>query len=510
MFVCRRGLRLWSLRPTVLPDPANFSCAKPVQFHHNRALSKMASARLSPTANLLRKSRLFSLPQALKPPQDPLSSRTVNESETATLPHPTRASIVTPQKSLARGDWGLKRSLPSKSTSEKSNRPVVRLQALDTYEHVTDFESAADHTMTLEKFQELHMPMSLPSKVNYATTVTPRHQSPFETSVDNTETSQSLGEPGAKQFRHSGPWLAGQTEAEFVEFLNQVRLQKPELLQKLRERLVARRFADRRKQAQDNGEDLEKLEPPTVTDEEFQAHVKSLRSDPMALGPAIFELLDLSSPPAVPSERIGRPYYQSPATKLSAAEYAVSGPPKTHPSAGLSYTRSHALTYNHPKYGPQAYQRPVEARILRPKGRFKGRMSKGIAGIGGIAVEDLNAMTFIDQGTPPGLTFFDASIPGGAKYWVTPIRASVDSDGRIGLSSYRASAAAKAPYGLQDYKKQDTLAISEAARRDATMVPRLDRQLNQARYRSSPQSGPRRPTKGTEEVARDLMKNLGS
>ncbi|KAJ5172597.1 hypothetical protein N7492_005190 [Penicillium capsulatum] len=471
----------------------------------------MASARLSPTANLLRKSRLFALPQALQTPQDPPSSRTVKESDTATLPYPIRASIVTPRKSLARGDWGLKRPLPSKLTSEKSPRPVVRLQALDTYEHVTDFESAADHTATLEKFQELHMPMSLPSKVNYATSVIPRHQSPFETHLDNTETSRTLGEPGAKQFRHSGPWLAGQTEAEFVEYLDQVRRRKPELLQELRERLVAKRFAERRKQAQDNGEDLENLQPPTVTDAEFQTHLKTLRADPMALGPAIFELLDLSSPPAVPSERIGRKYFQSPVTRLSAAEYAVSGPPKTHPSAGLTYTRSHALTYNHPEHGPQAYQRPVEARILRPKGKFRGRSSKAIAGIGGIAVEDLNAITFNDQGLPPGLTHFDATIPGGAKYWASPIRAAVDSEGRIGLSSYRASASAKAPYGIQDYKKPDSTSISGAARRDATMMPRLDRpKLHQARYRSSPQDGPRQPAMDTEQVARNLMKRLSS
>lgn len=387
----------------------------------------------------------------------------------------------------------------------------MRVRALDTYEHVTDFESAADHTMTLEKFQELHMPMSLPSKVNYATSMMPRHQSPFEANVDNTETSQGLTEPGAKQYRHSGPWLAGLTEAEFAAYLNQVRRQKPELLQKLRERFEAKRFAEIRKQAQDNGEDLETLQSAQVTDEEFHTYIKSLRGDPFSLGPVIFDLLDLPSSPAVPSERIGRKYYQSPATKLSTSEYAVAGPPKTHPSAGLSYTRSHALTYNHPQYGPQAFRRPVEARILRPKGRFRGRVSRAIAGIGGIAVEDLNAMTFIDQGTPPGLTFFDATIPGGAKYWVTPIRASVDSEGRIGLSSYRASATAKAPYGIQDYTKPSVTSISEAARRDAHVVPRLDRpRLNQARLRPSADGAQGQPAKGTEDLVQSLMKNLNS
>ncbi|KAH1866223.1 hypothetical protein KXX08_003257 [Aspergillus fumigatus] len=470
----------------------------------------MATARLSPTANLLRKSRLFALPSALPLPQQDATSKTVFESNTATLPHPIRASIVTPASSLARGDWGLKRPLPAKSTSEKSSRPVIRLNVLDTFEHVTDFESAADHTVTLEKFQELHMPMSLPSKVNYATSMVPRHQSPFESVVDNTDTSKSLQEPGAKQFRHSGPWLAGQTEAEFNAYLNKVRARKPELLQKLREHFITKRTAERRKQAQDNGEDLEALGPLNVTEEEFQRYIKSLRADPFSLGPVVFELLDLPSPPAVPSDRIGHKYYQSPGTKLSSAEYAVSGPPKTHPSAGLSYTRSHALIYNHPKFGPQAYQRPVQARILRPKGRFKGKTSKAIAGVGGIAVEDLNAMTFIEQGSPAGLGYFDASIPGGAKYWVTPIRASVDSDGRIALASYRASATAKAPYGIEEYQKPSSTSISPAARTDQRVVPRLDNLANLSYVRRGQDSAADQPEKDREDVARNLLRTLSS
>ena len=364
--------------------------------------------------------------------------------------------------------------------------------------------------MTLEKFQELHMPMSLPSRVNYATSVVPRHQSPFETHLDNTETSQGLQEPGAKQFRHTGPWLAGQTDEEFASYLKQVTSRKPELMQKLREQFVVKRSAELRKQAQDNGEDLA-AEPATVTDEEFNTYIRTLRNDPFALGPVVFELLDLPSPPAVPSERIGRKYYQAPGTKLSSSEYAISGPPKTHPSAGLSYTRSHALIHNHAKFGPQAYQRPVEARILRPKGRFKGKMSRAIAGIGGIAVEDLNAMTFVEQGTPPGLTYFDSSIPGGGKYWVSPIRAAMDSQGRIGLSSYRASATAKAPYGLEDHKKENTLSISEVADSTSQIVPRLDRQpFGQPRFRPLGDRPTKGPMRGTEDVARSLLNNLNS
>lgn len=469
----------------------------------------MAAPRLSPTANLLRNSRLFALPQALTPPQDPPTSRTVVGSDTATLPHPIRASIVTPSSSLARGDWGLKRPLPAKTTSEKSSRPVVRVKALDTFEHVTDFESALDHTMTLEKFQQLHMPVSLPYRVNYATGLIPRHRSPFESLNDNTNESEGLKEPGAKQFRHAGPWLAGQIESEFQAYLKQVRRRKPELLQQLRERFVTQQTAERRKQALDDGKDLDKIK--RVTEEEFQRYLRSLRSNPSALGPVIFELLDLPSPPAVPGSRMSRENYASPATKLSATEYAISGPPKTHPSAGLAYSRSHALIYNHPQFGPQASQRPVEARILRPKGRFRGKVAKAIAGVGGIAVEDLNAMTFVEQGAPPGLAYFDASIPGGAKYWVNPIRASVDSDGKILLASYKASATSKAPYGIEDYKKPD-YSISDAARGGSRVVPRLDRlPSKQPRFVTSGEgTETKQPMQETEDVARTLMETIRS
>src|SRR5947207_4919817 len=109
------------------------------------------AARVSPAANLLRKSRLFALPPSLSPPVQPPTSSQVSESDTATLPYPIRAAIETPRSSLARGDWGLKRPLPSKSTTTSSSSPVVRVNYLDTFEHITDFESAADHTVTLEK-----------------------------------------------------------------------------------------------------------------------------------------------------------------------------------------------------------------------------------------------------------------------------------------------------------------------------------------------------------------------
>lgn len=375
----------------------------------------------------------------------------------------------------------------------------------DTFEHVTDFESASDHVMTLEKFQDLHMPVSLLSKVNYSNSSKMEpHKSPFERDLDNTAYSEGVDKSGVKQFRHKGPSLAAMTESEFAAYLKSVQQNKGpvnEVRNRIRRSIVARR----RKEAQDKGEDLQTMDTK-VSDADIMNQLRQLRDDPTALGPLVFELFDLPSPPPVPKDRIRDKYFEPPGTKLSSSEYAVAGAPKTHPSAGLSYQRTLASLYNHPKYGPQAAQRPVEARILRPKGRFRGRVSKAVAGVAGITMEDLNAVAFSEQSAPAGLSHFDASIPGGGKYWVSPIRTYIDPEGRISLASTRASATARAPYGIEDYQKPTPTRIFGVARGENRTVGRLD----QPRGGRPAPSGtePRQSMQDTEDIARNLMKTF--
>ncbi|KAJ4362921.1 hypothetical protein N0V83_010038 [Neocucurbitaria cava] len=123
----------------------------------------MAQVRqhLSPTANLLRNSRLFSLPNPLpRPPvSESFGAGITKASDTATLPYPTHQAIATTKSSLARGDWGLKRPLPSRSHLVQVSDPVLRITQLDTIEHVTDFDSAADHVRTRQKWEEMGVPM---------------------------------------------------------------------------------------------------------------------------------------------------------------------------------------------------------------------------------------------------------------------------------------------------------------------------------------------------------------
>jgi len=122
------------------------------------ALSRQS---ISPTANLLRNSRLFSLPNPLpRPPVSETYGAGISKaSDTATLPYPTHQAIATTKSSLARGDWGLKRPIPSRSHLVQVSDPVLRVTQLDTIEHVTDFESAADHVRTRQKWEEMGVPM---------------------------------------------------------------------------------------------------------------------------------------------------------------------------------------------------------------------------------------------------------------------------------------------------------------------------------------------------------------
>src|ERR1700710_2293162 len=119
----------------------------------------MASRSVSPGGALLRASRVFSIPPPLPRTPSDLSSTAVFSSDTATLPHPIHLSVITPQSSLARGDWGFKRPLPLRSTT-KTSTPVIRIESIDTYEQVTEFGSAADHSLTIKKWEEMGVPIT--------------------------------------------------------------------------------------------------------------------------------------------------------------------------------------------------------------------------------------------------------------------------------------------------------------------------------------------------------------
>ncbi len=390
----------------------------------------MATARLSPAASLLRNSRLFTIPPPLTPPASLAS-------DTATQPYPTYAAIETPESSWGRGDWGFKRSLPLKSTTKTGTTTIRVKKGIDSIEHITDFESAADHVLTLQKWKELNLPIRFIKKSNRDDST-----SVFEPKLDNIS-SNALS--SHRRWRYEGPWLAGQTGWEFDELLKRVKDRKSEFQRFVRARLDAERHASRRQEAIDGGLDLNQGEAAGVTDEEFDEHLHYLRATHSAFGPLIAEFLDLpEGPKATTSTASPKDGFSYGRTTLAAEAYKEIGPPRTHPSAGLSYYRSGAHVSNHPTFGPQQHNPPVVARVLRPSIRRKG----ADLGIAGFVASNSASSTLLASKTKQW-----QPIAGGAKVVARPKAAAIDADGRVVLSAESASQDSQRVYGVAEAPK---------------------------------------------------------
>lgn len=396
----------------------------------------MTTKRISPTANLLRTSRLFALPPPLQRPQPDFTSEALPFSATATLPYPTNAAITTPRSSLVRGDWGLKRPLPLKATT-KSSTPTVRIDAIDTIEHITSFRSAGDHVITLKKWQDLNMPLTMSvdkeqSRSNvggimFADSEAPgSRKSVFEPCADKTTAD---GDQKAQRWRFEGPWLAGLSEGEFQRYVErQIKSRRAEFREFIRSDMLATRKADERLQAIDKaGKSQAHTERATIiTDAELDDHMLSLRHDKTTLHKLVQSFLDL---PTAPGNSLEQPAFSN---YFSTTNY--DGPPDTHPSAGLSYLRTDAHLANHPIRGPQARQPPVTARVLAPKLRATGfTQAPKIAVAGVVGTDERQAPNFRRGETDTAVMRFNPDEPGGGKVWIHPKSAGVDTKGRIDL-----------------------------------------------------------------------------
>jgi len=420
----------------------------------------MSKAASSPTARLLQSSRLFSIPRPL--PQAQLESITstgvYRASESATLPYPTHQAIATPPSSHFRGDWGLKRPLPKKATS--SSTPHIRIAAQDTPEHITDFGSAADHTQTVAKWQEMGIPVFVRQSNNRSKKQPPL--SVFENALDNTATR--LGKSGdAQRWKYNGPWIAGMQEGDFNLYTRRLEKRKDEWREYLKDHIVEKELANRRRQAQDEGDVLtlqtitELRKDLRPNDQELRETMKRMRNDHSVDGLSseltslITTFLDL---PAVrPSADDFEPSLVSQDFKglMSAFNFdnndsSESAPPSTHPSAGLSYMRTNAVMDNHPLHGPQAHRSAILARVVRPRQSVQGNDYQAKLGVGGIVANDPLSGTFQQQ--TPGAAGqadqaahqLDTETYGGNKMYVHPQSASIDENGRIKLSVTRGTA----------------------------------------------------------------------
>lgn len=416
----------------------------------------MASRSVSPGGALLRASRVFSIPPPLPQPQGDLSSGAVFNSNSATLPHPAHLSITTPQASLKRGDWGFKRPLPLRSTTRTST-PFIRVKSIDTFEHITEFGSAADHTLSLQKWQEMGVPLSTPAKAtsdsNFRFAEEASGKSVFEDSIDKIAPveGQGLGKDDVR-WKFSGPWLAGLTEGKFNEYvLKEVRKRKVDFREFLRTACATETTQSQKRRATEEGAKIEDipLQASDITDEQLTEYIKVLRRDRTKLNKHIRSFLDLPPSPSFKmSEEFLDPFQQifidvqQQVQATSDSPYADSGPPKTHPSAGLSYSRTSAHTFNHPLYGPQKYPPPVQARVVMPKGAATGNFAP-VLGVGGFAVDVPGAMTSFksspkDVDKFPGLDKVDPDAVGGSKAWVHPRHARIDPKGRVLLNVVKA------------------------------------------------------------------------
>ena len=401
-------------------------------------LDRMSVKRLSPTADLLRNSRLFALPNPLPRPNKPplpfnFGNNSNLESDTATQRYPTHAAIETTEEGLGRGDWGLKRALPLRSTTRTST-PTVRIGNVDSIDHITDFASAADHVLTLRKWQELDMPLSVMVRERRASQRVPPPQSVFESDIDNTAIHPDSVE---ERWKFAGPWLTGQDEFEFEDYLKRtVKKQKAAFREFLRLRMAKSQVAAKRREAVENGNDVTETpenineEASKITDGAVDFLMKQLGQNQDAMQRTLEEFLDLPRRHGASRSMAGQPSYND------------KGPPRTHPSAGLSYLRTASHRFNHPIHGPQEDKTPTLSRVLKPQAvlALTGRQTNkrnAIVGVAGVTAED-PAKPFATGDHLPDIEVLQPDKKGGGKVWTQPTRAEIDVQGAIQLTYKRA------------------------------------------------------------------------
>ncbi|KAJ6780927.1 hypothetical protein PWT90_06835 [Aphanocladium album] len=404
----------------------------------------MGGRAVSPGGALLRSSRMFSMPKPLPESHTGLQHVSDRSSKSMTKSLPQMQSVTTPLSSRQNGDWGFKRSFPLKTTLNTST-PVIRLKNIDAMENVTDFESAADHTLSLEKFQDLRIAMSIPKKrAEMGSTLrdTPGNKSVFEERFDATDGDRA----NHLRWKYDGPWLARMTEGEFMRYLDkQVRPQRSQFRALLRKGLAEEITARQNSYAMEKGIDA----PPAVTaaditDGQFTEYLRALRNDRAVLYAIVSKFLDLAP--------LGQPVgvVQSLFPPLAESPWGKAGPPTTHPSAGISYLRTSSFLENHPVYGPQARRTPTLARLVSPRS-MNTPPRLGVAGF--VADPPAGDNEFNNRNNKGkgagsriasnGIANLDTTTFGGAKTYVEPVTASVDPSGRVILELKEAGAEAQ-------------------------------------------------------------------
>ncbi|PHH73554.1 hypothetical protein CDD80_3735 [Ophiocordyceps camponoti-rufipedis] len=399
-----------------------------------------SASHTAPGAALLRKSRMFSLPKPLPNPGKKNSYRLRDyRSSTSTKAYPTRQAIVSLPAYRDLGDWGLKRPFPRKTTLSTST-PVIRVNAIDSRESITDFASSADYWASLEKFREMNVAISVRRiiteyehrNVNQRPITLPR-RSVFEEETDFTYLPAHRYNVDTidRRWKFSGPWVSRMSEGEFARYLKKnVWPRRAEFRSLLKDQLAQDLTANQQKAARDKGDTLPPpVKPQDVTDTQFMDFLRKVRRDRILSYGLTSTFLDMA-PLGHPGANVSTVLLPT-RGHITRSPYAKNGPPATHPSAGISYLRTHAYMENHPIYGPQRMRTPVEARVISPRtSSRKVRVS-----VAGFVSEPPAGNNDWNKRNPKqamrGTDYLDTVTYGGGKDYVDVYSVFIDTAGRV-------------------------------------------------------------------------------
>jgi hypothetical protein len=296
--------------------------------------------------------------------------------------------------------------LPLKSTANTST-PVLRIGALDNYAHITDFASAADHYLTLKKWQELGIPMSAEKRNVFSK----RRPGTFNWHLDSTG-------PGARKAIDQQRWGFKSPVYDLLDargfqryLLRKIQPRRQEFREFVRK--VLENSVERHKTNEAHGAPVPKK--IDFSDASVDLKIQSLRKDTIALQRLVVEFLGL---PVFEQYGSLQPY----------------APQKTHPSAGLSYLRTDARLANEPGRGFTSEITAI-GRVLVAAKRLSGYgNTTPVIGINGFAVKTNERPRDHDQRPPE---YLDIARKGGGKVLLRVDLATVDADGRVSIEVTR-------------------------------------------------------------------------
>lgn len=359
---------------------------------------------------------------------------------------------------------------------------MIRIGDIDSIDHIAEFESAADYTITLRKWQEMNVPISVALPPPHKNIEEPprKPKSVFEASLDNTE--RRKGDTDKTRWKFKGPWLASKSEEDFQHYVQRnVQGRESDFREFLRSELQAKMSEDRKRVAIDLGKEVEQgLE---VSEGDLDAYIKNLRRERNLLHRMIEEFLDLPTYRRVVGEMSTN---SGSGIKSKEQVFMEAGPPRTHPAAGLSYLLTASHIHNHPILGPQGAQPPVKGRVLIPQAKPRSKSQRAVVGLAGVVAYDDRYS--INRKTPPrGIVEFDPDIPGGTKVWYHPEHATISPRGQLLLTLRHVAADVLAIYegiGPQPEEEENI---------DESMMKGGDRQVPYSS--SNPFSASRQPAK---------------